>query len=267
MIIRSVFLIAFLSVYDILGCVSVSIVGVYLMYRDKKILGLIPARGGSVAVPEKNIYPLNGKPLISYTIDSAQKSMLLDALYCSTNDDKIAAVATSGTDCRVIRRPDALCTDTSKTIDCVLHALNELSAGGEHFDYVMILQPTSPLRRAEDIDACIRYVVDHNLIGCVSISEIPYLPVLMRHTEYTGGIEKLVSPIAGNGTCRRQDAKITYYVDGCLYLWAVSEILSKKGNLSLNDAPFGYKIDSKYAVDINTMADIRWCEYLLKEAE
>ncbi len=238
------------------------------MYRDKKILGLIPARGGSVAVPEKNIYPLNGKPLISYTIDSAQKSMLLDALYCSTNDDKIAAVATSGTDCRVIRRPDALCTDTSKTIDCVLHALNELSAGGEHFDYVMILQPTSPLRRTEDIDACIRYVIDNGVVGCVSISQIPYLPVLMRYTEDTGkGINRLTSLISGSGTCRRQDAKQTCYVDGCLYLWAVSEILVQKSNLSLNDAPFGYEIDSKYAVDINTMADIRWCEYLLKEAE
>lgn len=230
------------------------------MYLGKKILGLIPARGGSISVPRKNLYPLNGKPLILYTTESAGQSEFLDAVYCSTNDDEIASVAFSQGGCGIIPRPDELSTDTAKTIDCVIHALTFLSEKGEDFDYVMILQPTSPLRKTEQIDGCIRYVIDNNILGCVSVSKIPYLPVLMRHMNTDGYLSPIIS---GCGTVRRQDVLPTYYVDGCLYMWSVPEIIRKGSDLSLNDAQVGYEIDSDSGFDFNEISDIARGERLL----
>ena len=234
------------------------------MYKRKKVLALIPARGGSRGIPEKNIYPINGVPLILYTINTGSKSEFLDGLYCSTDDAKIAQVAESSGKCKIIPRPTELATDTSKTIDSVRHALRFLDEKGEHYDYVMILQPTSPLRTSEQIDGIIRYVVDNDLPSCVSISELPYLPVLMRYVNKTeNGVLNLENLIEGCGTCRRQDSRKNYYVDGVLYLYKTSLVLDEKADISLNDSPYGYEISLDSALDINEKGDIPLCEFFL----
>ncbi len=235
------------------------------MYQKKSFVAIIPARGGSVAIPKKNIYPLNGKPLIRYTVEAAENSKFLDAVYCSTDDADIAYTCSKKSKCKIIKRPPEMASNEAKTIDAIIHALDVLKKQGKTFDYFILLQPTSPLRTSEDIDGFIKYVVDHNLPSCVSVSELPYLPVLMRHlTTDDKGVNNLKNLISGNGTVRRQDADKTYYVDGSLYAYLCHDLLSKGNAISLNDSPFGY-ISDKEILDINDLDDIFFCEYLLSK--
>jgi len=234
------------------------------MYQGKTFIAIIPARGGSVGIPKKNIYPLNGKPLIKYTVEAAEQSKFIDAIYCSTNSDEIANVVMDNSTCKIIKRPETLSTATSKSIDSLVHATEYLFHIGDPFDYAILLQPTSPFRTSEDIDGFIRYIVDNNLPSCVSVSLQDKLPVLMRYFKD----ELLIKPdlenvISGYGTVRRQDAKKTYYVDGCLYAYKTSDILTKRSDISMNDSPYGYIIDKTHSLDINEPNDILFAEFLL----
>lgn len=113
------------------------------------VLGLIPARGGSKGVPNKNIKQINGKPLIIWTIDRALESKLIDKVIVSTDSELIKKIACEA-GVEVLIRPDDLATDTASTLDVMIHALNNYSA-----DIVVLLQPTSPCRREGLIDNCI----------------------------------------------------------------------------------------------------------------
>ena len=119
------------------------------MYKDKNILGLITARGGSTSIPKKNIALLGGRPLVCRTIEAAQGSALLDRALVSTDSEEIAAVCREHGAEVSFMRPAALAQDDTPHIPVVQHALNWLKDNrGEEYDYVMILQPTSPLRAA-----------------------------------------------------------------------------------------------------------------------
>ena len=119
------------------------------MIGNRKVLAVIPARGGSKALPGKNILTINGRPLIDWSIAAARGSRFVDRVVLSSDDDAIMAAA-AACGCEVpFRRPTDLATDAASTIDVVLHALDALPG----YDVVMVLQPTSPLRTAGDIDA------------------------------------------------------------------------------------------------------------------
>ena len=118
---------------------------------DKKVLAIIPARGGSKRLPRKNILPLGGKPLLGWTIDAANQCEHIDRVIVSTEDAEIAEVSKKF-GCEIpFYRPHELSTDETTTLDVVLHLLDELEKADEHYDYVVLLQPTSPLRTAEHI--------------------------------------------------------------------------------------------------------------------
>lgn len=136
-----------------------------------KTIGIIPARGGSKAVPQKNIKLLNGKPLIAWTIEAAQASKNLSALAVSTDDPAIAAVAKQY-GVTVIDRPSDIAGDTSPTRDAIAHAVSKF---GGSFDAVVTLQPTSPFRTASDIDAAIDLFDTHpEADSLVSIIDVPH---------------------------------------------------------------------------------------------
>lgn len=117
------------------------------MIGNKRVIAIIPARGGSKRLPRKNILPFRGKPLIAWTIEAAQQSFYIDTLICSTDDAEISKVCFEY-GCRVHKRPEHLATDTATSADVVLDALR--SNGG--YDLMVLLQPTSPLRMVLDID-------------------------------------------------------------------------------------------------------------------
>lgn len=226
------------------------------MYKNKKILALIPARDGSLGIPNKNLIPLKGKPLLRWTIELALKSQLIDAVYCSTNGKEIKKAALKA-GCKVIDRPDELCQSTSPTITAVTHALETLKTKNEHYDYMLLLQPTNPFRSLEIVDGIIKRTIDLNLESMVSVHKIPfYVPLIRLLKDNT--LEKIYQK---SSSIRRQDMKDSYYVNGTLYIHRTDTITN---NTSLNDIPNPYVIDSKYGIDINTKEDLEECESMLK---
>lgn len=134
------------------------------MIQEKTILALIPARGGSKRLPGKNLRPLCGKPMILWTVEEARKSCYIDKIVVST-DDKLIVSAVSNKGVEIVDRPPEMAADYSSVYDAIFHALNFF----EPHDYTMLLQPTSPLRTAQDIDACVSTCVSNHAPSCISI--------------------------------------------------------------------------------------------------
>ena len=161
------------------------------MINHQKILALIPARGGSKGIPRKNIIGLCGRPLIGYTIEAGLKSRYIDTVMVSTDDREIAEVSRAcGAEVPFLR-PAELASDTAKTIDAVLHAVRTLREAGKAFDVLVLLQPTEPLRTAEDIDAALEKYFACGEKALVSVSEVDDHPILMRTIEETPEGERL----------------------------------------------------------------------------
>jgi CMP-N-acetylneuraminic acid synthetase len=129
------------------------------------VLGLIPARGGSKGIPRKNLAPLGGRPLLAWAVDAARGAGELTRVVVSTDDDEIAAVA----GVEVLRRPPELAADDTPMLEVVRHAVSELGP-----DVVALLQPTSPFRRAEHVDACVRLLLESGADAVVSVVEVPH---------------------------------------------------------------------------------------------
>ena len=132
------------------------------MINGKAVLAVIPARGGSKRVPRKNLREFRGKPLLQWAWQEARKSRYIDMLVVSTDDAEIKEIA-SGYGAHVIDRPSELSTDTASSEDCLRHALTVFS-----LDWIVLLQPTSPLRVVADVDACIERAQMGN--GCISVN-------------------------------------------------------------------------------------------------
>lgn len=219
-----------------------------------KVLALIPARGGSKGIYHKNIKSLAGVPLIAYSIMAAQRSAYIDDIVVTTDDESIANVAIRyGAEVPFLR-PAEMAGDRSKTIDCVIHARDTLFAMGRSYDLIVLLQPTSPLRTAEDVDSALEVCVEHGCLGLCSLGIAEDNPLLLR-TMGEGGV---VHPIINQGsTVRRQDVPTYYRVDGSIY---INQASSLSLATSLNDNPIGYVMPKGRAIDIDTIDDFHEAE-------
>ena len=226
------------------------------MYKNKRVLAFIPARGGSKGIPHKNIIDLNGYPLISYSITEALKSKYIDKVLVSTDDEKIASVAKEyGADVPFLR-PERLASDKAKTIDAVLHAIDFLHQNGEKFDTFVLLQPTQPLRTVEDIDSAIEKYMDNNCTPLVSVCLVDDHPLLIR-TIKEGRLESLLNQ---SSTCRRQDMPQYYKVNGCIYINEIDQI---DENTSFNDNKLPFIMPKERSADIDDYSDLKMAEYYL----
>ena len=227
------------------------------MINEKSVLAIIPARGGSKGIKGKNILSIEGKPLIAYTIEAARASEYIDTVIVSTDNQEIADISKAyGAEVPFLR-PAELASDYAKTIDAVLHAVYTLKEMGKEYDYLVLLQPTQPLRSAEDIDHAI-ILCDKEMRGVVSISRVKDHPVLMRYMNAQGEMCKLLEL---NSTVRRQDMPDYYRVNGCVYVNPMSEVT---GELSFNDNPIPYIMPVERSVDIDGYEDIALVEYYLR---
>lgn len=225
-----------------------------------KILSVIPARGGSKGIKFKNIVNLNGKPLIAYTIEESLKSKLINRTIVSTDSQLIANISKKyGADVPFLR-PESLALDTSKNIEVLIHAINELSLVGEKYDYVLILQPTQPLRNSYHIDEAIKFLIDSEEDNLVSVSKVKEHPILMRRISEKGTVINLLNC---SSTVRRQDFPDYYKVNGAIYINKVNEKLNL--NTSLNDNKLAYIMDEKYDIDIDNILDLKLVEIVMKE--
>lgn len=227
------------------------------MYKNKRILAIIPARGGSKGIPRKNIKNLQGKPLISYSIEAGIKSQYLDSVVVSTDDDEIASISKEYGAKVPCLRPSELATDTSKTIDAILHMVKFLEEGGDLYDVLVLLQPTQPLRTVDDIDKAIETYFANEERPLVSISEVDDHPILIRSIK-----EGILCPLLNiSSTCRRQDMPAYYRVNGCIYINPINELNS---DTSFNDNCIPFIMEHSHAVDIDELRDFVLAEYYLK---
>lgn len=231
------------------------------MYKKNKILALIPARGGSKGIKNKNIVSVNGKPLIAYTIDAAKASKYIDYIYVSTDSEKIADVSIKYGALIPFMRDETLAQDTSKTIDAVMFSVNKFKEMGYDFDYLVLLQPTSPLRTGEDIDAAIEKLLASTYTSLVSVSKVDDNPVLIRSIDDNNC---LVPILKQSSTVRRQDFKDYYRVNGAIYINKISELTL---NTSLNDNLYAYIMPQDRSFDIDTMDDLKTLRNFLRKSK
>lgn len=224
-----------------------------------KILYLIPARGGSKGLPGKNIKLLNGKPLICYTIDAARKVSEDINICVSTNDKEIADVAVNYGLNVPFTRPEILATDNATSEQVLLHALQFYENKGKYYDFVVILQPTSPLRTGEHLQEALD-LINVNTEAIVSVKETDSNPYYVLFEENDKGV--LIKSKEGNFT-RRQDCPKVYELNGAIYIY---NILKLKELGVANLAKEKYVMDKDFSIDIDTGLDWAIAEYLMGNA-
>jgi CMP-N,N'-diacetyllegionaminic acid synthase len=222
------------------------------MLGGKSILAVIPARGGSMGVPRKNIKPLNGKPLILYTLETAAQVREIDLVVVSTDDAEIAAVA-RGAGVRVIVRPPELATASASTELALLHALSAL-ASERSFDYVLTLEPTSPFRRAETVSRCIREIVDKRGVSLLSV----------RETRASLGrlVDGRFHRLDPSAPRRRQDRTPLYSEASTVYVTAASHLRDHRSVVAADW--LAVEVDERESFDINTPLDFAVAEAICK---
>ena len=228
-----------------------------------RVLGLVPARGGSKGVPRKNIRPLAGKPLLAYTAEVALATESLDHVVLSTDDDEIAAI---GKHCGLdvpFRRPSELAQDDTPSLPVVVHALRWMESLGEHFDAVCLLQPTSPLRRPEDIDACVELLRSSAADAVVSVRPIPH--TYNPHWTYLRGAEGFLRIGTGEREPirRRQDLPPAFHRDGSIYVTRRDVLLEQQS--LYGERLLGYVTDGAPWVDLDDGSQWARVEQLLVE--
>lgn len=212
-----------------------------------KVLAIIPARGGSKGLPRKNVLPVSGKPLIAWTIEAAKRASCISRLVLSSDDQEIIETA-KGYGCEVpFVRPAALATDTASTMDVVLHALSEVQG----CEFVMLLQPTSPLRSAQDIDAAFQLMTDRGADTCVSVCPVDESPYWM----YRCGDSKRLEPVlpANEFATRRQDLPPIFILNGAIYISRISSLMANKRFIGPDTV--GYVMSRERSIDIDTAED------------
>lgn len=230
------------------------------MIGNKLVVAIIPARGGSKGIPRKNIRDLNGKPLISYTIEEALKSKYIDRVIVSTEDLEIAKISKSfGAEVPFLR-PKELAQDDTPGIEPIIHAINYLLNDEKYnFDYVMCLQCTSPLRNSNQIDEAIDEIYKKDADSAVSVCESEVNPYWMKVIKDG----KMIDYISDNKFyARRQDLPTVYRLNGAIYIAKVGIILKNKNWYTDNTVPI--IMDKISSVDIDDEIDFKFAEFLLK---
>ena len=229
------------------------------MYNNKKILCIIPARGGSKRLPGKNSKPLLGKPLIGYAIAAAKESKYVDTVVVSTDDEAIAAVARNCGAEVPFMRPAELATDTARTIPVLQHAVSYYESKGEVFDLIVLIQPTSPGVLAEDVDAAIEKLLQSGANSCVSICEITDRPELMYRLADDGHI----TPYVGGSEARSQDMPPLYRLNGAVYV-TPRDTLMKENKIYDDQNGTAILMPRERSTDIDTPLDFALAETLMR---
>jgi CMP-N-acetylneuraminic acid synthetase len=228
-----------------------------------RVLGVIPARGGSKGVPRKNVRLLGGRPLLQWTADAALAAERLARVVLSTDDLEIAEIGRAcGIDVPFLR-PAELARDDTPTLPVVQDVLRRLEEGGERYDAVCLLQPTSPFRSADDIDACIELLESSAADSVISVLRVPaeYNPHWVYFRDGDGALQ--LSTGEPQPIPRRQALPPAYHRDGTVYVTRRDAVL-EEGSL-YGARTVGYEMDPRRSVNIDTEADWDRAERMLEE--
>ena len=224
------------------------------------VLIIIPARGGSKGIPHKNIKPLNGKPLIYYSIDTARAITADENICVSTDDMEIKSVVEACGLKVPFLRPDELSTDTAGTYEVLLHALNFYENQGKHFKSVLLLQTTSPFRTAEQVKEALALFDQSDTDMVVSVKECLANPY---YTVFEEDKEGYLHVCKGDGNIfRRQDVPKVYEYNGAIYIMNADEL--KRTHMHKMQHRIKYVMDAKSSFDLDTMEDWHMAEMMLK---
>lgn len=228
---------------------------------NDKILAIIPARSGSKGLKNKNIKKINGKPMISYTIEAAVKSGIFSNIIVSTDSHKYAEIAKNdGAEVPFIR-PKKLGTDESTTTEVILHAISEMEkSNDERYDYFMLLQPTSPLRTAENIKKAYSLLKEKNANAVVSVCETDHNPLWSNTLDESLSLDNFIDKKKDQ---RRQELPTYYRLNGAIYLAKVNYY--KKYNNFYTNKSFAYIMNKRESIDVDDIIDFRLAEILLEE--
>ena len=232
------------------------------MYKNNSFLVIIPARGGSKGLPGKNIKELCGKPLVAWSIEAGLKSKYVDEVMTSTDDEKIAEISKKYGASVPFLRPSELASDTATTFDTVKHTIdyykNELK---KEFDYIVLLEPTSPLREVFDIDMAIEILLESradSIVGiCKTESQNPAFLVSKNENGLISGYENKDMVVL-----RRQEIKDVYFFEGTIYVSKTDVLLDKK--TFYHDNTIGYEVPKYKALEIDDIIDFVMVEAIMK---
>ena len=232
------------------------------MIGSGKLLALITARGGSKRLPGKNILQLVDKPLIAWTIEAGIQSQYIDRVIVSTDDETIANISKEyGADVPFMR-PDELASDKATSIDVARHAIQALEESGEVYDYLLLLQPTSPLRTSKHINNAVELFISKQADSVISVCELEH-PI-----EWVGVLPDDLS--MDNFFCndehekRSQDYSSKYRMNGAIYLVNVKKLLDQNSFI-LDELNYGFVMQRQDSVDVDEYIDFKFAEVLLSE--
>lgn len=226
------------------------------MYKKKSIIAIIPARGQSKRLPRKNILNLNGKPLIAWTIKAALDSNYIDKVIVSSEDNEILKISKeNGAD--IIKRPIHLADDTSTTFEVLDHVLKNT----RKFDYVMLLQATSPLRNSNHIDESIELIENKKANSIVSVCKMDHSPLWSNRLPKNGSMVGFINDKIKHK--RSQDLDTYYRINGAIYITTTNLLLNNK-SFFLNENIFAYKMEKKDSIDIDESLDFIIAERIMQ---
>ena len=222
---------------------------------------MITARGASISVPSKNVAQLAGKPLIAWTIEAARSARTLRRVIVSTDDNECAAVAQAWGAEAPFLRPAALARDDSPHVDTVVHAIEWLADAGDRPEFVMVLQPTSPLRTSADIDAAVQLAVARDASAIVSVAEAVTHPFLTVRITEEGRLADFVPKQPGY--LRRQSFPTVYALNGAIYLLRCDGVMRNRSMCP--DGTHAYIMPVDRSLDVDTLWDLHVAELILKD--
>ena len=234
------------------------------MINNKRIIAIIPARGGSKGLKDKNIKVFLGKPLISWSIDIGLKSKYIDEVMVTTDSSKITEISKDYGAKVPFIRPDKLASDSATSMDVIFHTLdyykNELN---QKYDYIVLLEPTSPQRTVNDVDSAIEKLINNTIAtALVSTSKVeschPAYMIKKKENDFFEGYENKDINIT-----RRQDFDDLYFIDGSLYISRTDTIFEKKS--FYHDKTLCYDVPKWKSLEIDDLDDFIMIEALMKE--
>ena len=228
------------------------------MKGNKTFLGIIPARGGSKRLPRKNVLDLAGKPLIAWTIDAAKGSKYIDKIIVTSDDDEILQIS-DDLSVDTNKRPDELASDTATTVAVTEHTIDNLN---DTYDFIIILQPTSPLRTFKHIDEAIELLFKKKADAIVSVCETEHSPLWSNTLSDNKSMEGFISKDYLNK--RSQDLPKYFRLNGAIYICDVFKFKQYQ-SLLIDKNIYAYEMASEDSIDIDTQIDFDLAEIQLSK--
>lgn len=229
------------------------------MYKNRTFLAIIPARGGSKRLPRKNVLDLKGKPLIAYSIEAGLNSKYIDKVIVSSDNKEILDIS-QNYGALTIKRPDELANDTATTFDTIKHTIENT----DEYDYIVLLQPTSPLRDENHIDEAIELLDEKKANAIVSVCEMEHSPLWSNTLDSSLSMQGFLRDEVLNK--RSQDLEKYYRLNGAIYICKTEKLLQERTFL-LKNSIFAYIMSRECSVDIDEKIDFILASTYMKERE